>query len=307
MANPRTERRNYSGNEGIRLRYSTSPGKTEVVSADVSDIDDHGCCLSLDAPMAVGELVILSGNFSEINRNPLGRNGEVFARVIWCREIGEGSYRAGLVFERDEENNGPGEAGKSEAGDFGQVDHYETLQLSPNADQETIQRVYRIMAQRYHPDNLQTGNDVRFRQVLEAIRVLGDPAKRAAYDAQYQAIKRLRWRVFDQEKASQGAGAEKLKRQAVLSLLYTQRMNIPDKPYVTIMDLEDLLGIPWEHLEFSMWYLKERGLVHRGDNAAFAITVDGVDEAEKPGGGLIKQHHLLEASEEEVKRRSGQR
>ncbi|MEO7964396.1 MAG: J domain-containing protein, partial [Gemmatimonadaceae bacterium] len=32
-------------------------------------------------------------------------------------------------------------------------DHYETLQVSPRADQETIERVFRHLAKRYHPDN----------------------------------------------------------------------------------------------------------------------------------------------------------
>ena len=38
------------------------------------------------------------------------------------------------------------------------VDHYEILQISPNADTETIRRVYRMQAQRFHPDNLDSGH-----------------------------------------------------------------------------------------------------------------------------------------------------
>ena len=37
------------------------------------------------------------------------------------------------------------------------IDYYEDLQVSPNADQETIERVYRLLAKRYHPDNHLTG------------------------------------------------------------------------------------------------------------------------------------------------------
>ena len=39
------------------------------------------------------------------------------------------------------------------------VDYYETLQISKNADQETVQRVFRLLAQRFHPDNLETGDE----------------------------------------------------------------------------------------------------------------------------------------------------
>jgi curved DNA-binding protein CbpA len=41
-------------------------------------------------------------------------------------------------------------------------DYYEALQLSPNADLETIERVFRMLAKRYHPDNDQTGNVDKF-------------------------------------------------------------------------------------------------------------------------------------------------
>ena len=38
------------------------------------------------------------------------------------------------------------------------ADHYEVLQISPNAEPDTVHRVYRLLAQRLHPDNAQTGN-----------------------------------------------------------------------------------------------------------------------------------------------------
>ena len=40
----------------------------------------------------------------------------------------------------------------------GEMDYYEILQVSDSAEPETINRVYRIFAQRYHPDNQETGN-----------------------------------------------------------------------------------------------------------------------------------------------------
>ena len=33
------------------------------------------------------------------------------------------------------------------------ADYYEALQISSNAEPETIHRVYRMLAQRFHPDN----------------------------------------------------------------------------------------------------------------------------------------------------------
>ena len=45
-------------------------------------------------------------------------------------------------------------------------DHYEAFQLNPNADSETIDRVYRILAKRYHPDNQETGDAAKFETML---------------------------------------------------------------------------------------------------------------------------------------------
>ncbi len=78
------------------------------------------------------------------------------------------------------------------------VDYYEALQISPNADADTIHRIYRILAQRYHPDNQQTGNLELFRTLTEAYRALADPEKRAAYDVQHREARRLTWKIFDQ-------------------------------------------------------------------------------------------------------------
>nr|MDQ5837170.1 DnaJ domain-containing protein [Acidobacteriota bacterium] len=48
------------------------------------------------------------------------------------------------------------------------ADYYEVLQVSTSSEPETINRVYRMLAQRYHPDNQQTGDERRFREILEA-------------------------------------------------------------------------------------------------------------------------------------------
>ena len=146
-----------------------------------------------------------------------------------------------------------------------------------------IHRVYRILAQRYHPDNTTTGNDNAFRAITEAYSVLSDPEKRAAYDVSFQSNCQLRWQIFDQSQAVTGKAAEKAKRRGILDLLYTSRRNQPAAPSMTLHELEDLLGCPREHLEFSLWYLKENGLIIRSDNARYSITAKGVDLTEGDG------------------------
>jgi curved DNA-binding protein len=160
------------------------------------------------------------------------------------------------------------------------VDFYESLQISPNADPDTVHRVYRLMAQRFHPDHKDTGNAEMFRLISEAYHILSDPERRAAYDVQHREARRLTWRIFDQTNSAQGVASERRKREGVLSLLYRKRVNEPDQPAMTLREVEDLLGIPKEHLEFTLWYLKEGQFVQRADNARYAITLKGVDLAE---------------------------
>jgi curved DNA-binding protein len=173
------------------------------------------------------------------------------------------------------------------------TDYYEVLQVSPNADQETIQRVFRLLAQRFHPDNQDSGDADAFNEVLTAYRVLSDPEQRAAFDVEHRAARRLTWRIFDQSHASHGVEAEKRKRQGILSLLYNKRLNQPEQPGVSMREMEDLLGCPREHLEFSLWYLKENQLITRGDNGRHIITVKGVDLVERDEEARVFEQHLL--------------
>jgi curved DNA-binding protein len=160
------------------------------------------------------------------------------------------------------------------------VDHYETLQISPNADLDTIHRVYRILAQRFHPDNVETGDSEVFRALTDSYRTLSDPEKRAAFDIEHRATRRITWKIFDQTASAQGVEAERRKRTGILSLLYRKRIAQPDQPAMNLKEFEELLGVPLEHLEFTLWYLKEGQCVSRTDNGRFTITLKGVDLAE---------------------------
>jgi curved DNA-binding protein len=162
----------------------------------------------------------------------------------------------------------------------GFIDFYETLQISPTADPDTIHRVYRILAQRYHPDNQETGNSDNFRHLSDAYRALSDPELRAAYDVKHREERRLTWKIFDQSNSAQCVESERRKRQGLLSLLYRKRAAVPDAPFMTLKEFEDLLGVPREHLEFGLWYLKEGQYVQRTDNGRHSITLKGVDLVE---------------------------
>jgi curved DNA-binding protein len=160
-------------------------------------------------------------------------------------------------------------------------DLYELLQISPNADPETIHRVYRILAQCYHPDNRESANAELFHRLTQAYNVLSIPEKRAAYDVQHRAHYRRTWKIFDQASSTQGVEAERRKRQGILALLYRKRLSDPDQPHLTLRDMEDLLGVPKEHLQFAVWYLLSGEYIQRGDSGRHVITLKGVDLAEE--------------------------
>lgn len=63
-------------------------------------------------------------------------------------------------------------------------DYYEILDVSRNASQGDIQKAFRKLARKYHPDvNKDPEADKRFKEVNEAYEVLRDPEKRKKYDA----------------------------------------------------------------------------------------------------------------------------
>jgi len=62
-------------------------------------------------------------------------------------------------------------------------DYYAVLGVAKNASQAEIQRAYRKLARKYHPDiNKTPGAEDKFKDIGEAYEVLKDPDKRAKYD-----------------------------------------------------------------------------------------------------------------------------
>src|SRR5688500_17861098 len=178
--------------------------------------------------------------------------------------------------------------------DSNAVDHYEVLQLSPRADQDTIQRVFRHLAKRLHPDNTDSGDGQGFARVLQAFQVLSDPAARAKYDAAYERERETRWRIFDQHTTENDVAADRRVRTAILSLLSAARRNDAERPGIGVLELERLLGCPEHHMKFHLWYLKENGWLERLENGTIAITASGVDRVLDDGGPAKDGMHLLE-------------
>jgi hypothetical protein len=161
-----------------------------------------------------------------------------------------------------------------------ETDYYDVLQISPRADVETIHRVFRIMAVRFHPDNPETGDVEEFLRLKAAYAVLSDPSRRADYDNVRLANAVEPMAIFELKDFVSGVEAEANRRLGVLSLLYNQRRMDPDHPGVSLLDLEKLMGFPREYLSFTMWYLRSKEYVVAADNSDFALTASGADYVE---------------------------
>ena len=61
-------------------------------------------------------------------------------------------------------------------------DYYEVLGLKKGASKDDIKSAYRKLAKQYHPDNKETGDEAKFKEVQEAYDILYDDNKRQAYD-----------------------------------------------------------------------------------------------------------------------------
>ena len=159
------------------------------------------------------------------------------------------------------------------------TDYYEILEISPNANSETIERVFRHFALRYHPDNSDTGDLSRFSEIMEAHDTLKDPVKRAHYDLQHTDHSGDRWKL-----AEEASKRDVVIQDKLLSILYVKRRQNVNDPGIGHYELERLSGCPREHLEFHLWYLKAKGWIGRLENGMLAITVEGVDRTNSEPG-----------------------
>ncbi len=161
------------------------------------------------------------------------------------------------------------------------IDYYELLQLSSNADTDTIERVFRHLAKKFHPDNKETGDVDRFRQVLEAYRTLSNPESRAGYDVKYQDYWNNKWQLASEASNGTAFGEDRENRENLLSILYVQRRRDMKKPGLGELEAARLLSVPAELVEFHVWYLRAKGWVERLETGLLAITALGVDQVEQ--------------------------
>ncbi|HTB97463.1 MAG TPA: J domain-containing protein [Terracidiphilus sp.] len=160
------------------------------------------------------------------------------------------------------------------------LDYYEFLQISPNADADTIHRVYRFLAARFHPDNPDSGDDEKFRLLKAAYDVLSEPESRAKYDLDREMTVPEKPPLSVSVDFMDSLAGELNRRLAVLAVLYWKRRTNPYAPEVGLAEIEKRMGFPRDYLDFTTWYLSKKGYITRADNSDFTLTAQGVDFVE---------------------------
>ena len=175
-------------------------------------------------------------------------------------------------------------------------DYYEFLQISPNADVDTIHRVYRFLAARMHPDNPSTGDPEQFKLLKTAYDTLSDRIRRAEYDV---TRKRAAQEPYSKEvDFMDNMEGELNRRLAVLAVLYHRRRSNAHTPEVSLAEIEERMGFPRDYLDFTLWYLQKKGYIAKADNAQYALTAEGVDFVEAQRGDYPTLNKLLTAGSE---------
>ena len=173
-------------------------------------------------------------------------------------------------------------------------DYYELLEISPQATQETIHRVYRYMAARYHPDVAGTGDLDKFTQLTSAYKVLSDPNGRSEYNAQRAMCQpRVRNPMSTSVDFMDQAEGDLNRRVAVLAILYYRRRMYPNNPEVSLNEIEQRMGFPRDYLDFTTWYLAKKKYITKADNSDFTLTIEGVDFIETQRGSVPVLDKLL--------------
>jgi curved DNA-binding protein CbpA len=160
------------------------------------------------------------------------------------------------------------------------TDYYEILRVAPHADEDTIDRVYRTLADRFHPDNPSTGDPETFLRVRKAYDTLSDRAERAKYNASRQDSRGSTRFLLRGREFFDGVRGGQNRRLALLCLLYRKRISTHEFPGMTILDLEQSTGCMREEVTSALWYLVEKQWAINGEFSAYSITADGFDFVE---------------------------
>ncbi len=148
--------------------------------------------------------------------------------------------------------------------------YYEILEVHPRASKEVIEKAYRVLAKKYHPD-LYSGDkkiyaEQRIRDINEAYKILSDDFLKEQYDIELEKEK--------QDQVHNYQSQNSIKKQQVEKSEKNQREKTKDKQTQekkygvgTFMSLIDLVKITFSNLP-----KREKRKIKREDLIAAGLT-----------------------------------
>ena len=156
--------------------------------------------------------------------------------------------------------------------------YYEILELSAQANQDTIERMFRYLATKFHPDS--GGDKEKFSSLVKAFEILRDPTTRATYDAKLEQQQQENKVLAEHARQ---AGPDAAVRQELLALFYTRRRQAVGSPGIGSMTIEKEMNLSTEMLNFHLWFFREKGWIKREEDGGLSITAEGVERVEAGG------------------------
>src|SRR5258707_8210313 len=95
--------------------------------------------------------------------------------------------------------------------------------------------------------------------------------------------------VFDMKEFVVGLEGETNRRLGILCLLHKQRRTSSEHPGLSVLQMENLMLFPREHLAFTIGYLSEKQFIRQGSNSDYEISAGGMDFVE----ARIAANHVL--------------
>src|SRR5579871_4853289 len=146
-------------------------------------------------------------------------------------------------------------------------DHYAVLGVDPKSDLSAIQAAYTKLAQKYHPNNPESGDRAKFDALNAALEILTDPVLRKEFDKLKGVDQDDGVPKFSGLEFFESLGRETNLRVALLCILYDRRRTKPFTPSMSMRHVENSLHTTEEQLNFALWYLKQRGLAGQDDKS----------------------------------------
>ena len=220
-----------------------------MINAQILSLSYSGIGVNCNQPLSPG---------TKVTYTHPARDRVHTARIAWCKANETHGFEHGISNESYEAGN--------------RVDHYTVLQVSATAEPCMIDAAYEFLSRRYGSSNPATANGHIHDRLAAAYDVLSDPVKRTAYETERKVTKD----GGNVVKGERNRDLIRNTRQEMLDMLYWRRVESPYKPVITIHEFETILKLPKEQMEFNLWFLRDKGLIARSDNACFVVTAEGV-------------------------------